>query len=94
MKSKPSYTVFLSNCGNPDYGQDPGRPLCGRPTARWHKCDTIEECASLCLEYIARHDLGGGNWNGGAVRRGRKPYGRISYNGLFWPENHENPGGL
>ena len=78
------YSVKLSNVGNPDFRQDPDRPL-PDTTCGWAHVDTLKECSDLCRTYIAFYDLGGGNWNGGHIMRADGVMiGRVSYNGRIW----------
>lgn len=76
--------VKFSHCKNPDicggYWQHPldaGRP-------RWIKTNSLDEAADFCRAFIARNELGSGNWNGGTVRQGKKIVARVSYNGRVW----------
>lgn len=73
------YTVHMSSVGNPDFGQDSEKPLSPPATAkvRW-----LMDAKRICAGYIARHDLGGGNWTGGQVfdATGRH-VADIAYNG-------------
>ena len=84
--------VLLSNRGNPDFGQDPNRPVYGTPNDKWAPAESIESASALCRAYIAEHDLGGGNWTGGVVvqtggnvAKGVAVAGLIAYNGRFFP---------
>jgi len=81
------FTVKLCSVGNPDFRQDPERPLPGVPSVFAHVA-TLIEARDLCLHYIAYYDLGGGNWNGGEVVRisDGLVIGRFSYNGCLWPD--------
>lgn len=79
--------VLLSNHGNPDYGQDPYRPVWGAPAPRWVGCNSLEHAAEICRAYIAEHDLGGGNWSEAKVLDGQGQHvASISYNGRIWPK--------
>src|SRR5437868_6570781 len=86
------FTVKLSSVGNPDFRQDPDRPLPDVPTATAH-VETLIEAQDLCQHYIAYYDLGGGNWNGGEVVRTSDGLviGRFSYNGKLWPDEPWTP---
>ena len=76
--------VTLRSVGNPDFGQDPDRPLYGVPT-RKQAVGSLAEASALCKSYIHTFDLGGGNWAGGKVYL---PNGHqvaeVSYNGRIW----------
>ena len=54
------FTVYLKSRGNPDLGQDPDRELPGVPD-RTYVCRSIASAALACREWIAYHQLGGGN---------------------------------
>lgn len=90
MPSIGKYAVKLSNVGNPDFRQDPSRPLhdteCG-----WAIADTLQGCVEACRAYRIEYDLGGGNWNGGQIFdiAARKQIGRVSYNGRVWDMNDQ-----
>jgi hypothetical protein len=80
------YRVKLSNCGNPDYGQDCRRALpdtfCG-----WARVESLEAAATLCRVYLSYFELGGGNWTGGEVadmEQGGLIVGQVSFNGRVW----------
>jgi hypothetical protein len=90
-----SYKVFLSNVGNPDFRQDAESSLPGTNSGYWAEAESLEDASRLCRDYIARFDLGGGNWNGGEVRdlASDQKVGHISYNGRFW-EVEPEVGGL
>ena len=80
--AKP-YEVWLASRGNPDFRQDPSRPLFGAPADRWRPVEDLASASILCRRFIEAYDLGGGNWTGGQVRERatRKPVARIFYNG-------------
>lgn len=78
------FSVNLSNCGNPDYRQDPSRPLpetvCG-----WVRTPSLFEAARLCRKYMRFYELGGGNWNGGEITDANGLIvARVSANGRIW----------
>jgi hypothetical protein len=85
-------TVILSSVGNPDLRQDPTRPLPGVPTAK-RKVKDFAAASQACLAYIALHELGGGNWNGGDIldEQGKR-IASVSYNGFVWPPGEWTPG--
>ena len=83
------YTVKLKACGNPDFRQ--GRTLPG-VRARSVRVASLEEASRACLAYIAEHELGAGNWNGGSVFVGGNLIARVSYNGKVWPPGAWVPG--
>jgi hypothetical protein len=76
------FTVTLSSCGNPDMGQEPTH---SKPR-RVHVA-SLKEASDVCLAYIAKHNLGAGNWNGGEIGYIGIPnevYAKVSYNGTVW----------
>ena len=87
--SPGSYRVLLANRGNPDYGQDPDKPLPGSPADSYAPATSWAEASALCRRYINEHALGGGNWAGGRVEDGQGAYvARVAYNGrVFAPES-------
>jgi hypothetical protein len=76
-------TVKLASAGNIDFGQDHRRSLPGVPRLTV-RVATLRAASLACREYIRHHELGGGNWIGGEVRRGKKLIAKISYNGRAW----------
>lgn len=86
------FSVRLANVGNPDFRQDPRRPLpdtaCG-----WAQVDTLKEAVELCLLYISFYDLGGGNWSGGLITRTADGLvvGKVGYNGRVWADERWTP---
>ena len=65
-----SYTVHLSHAANPDipggyYGHK-------RPAKLKATVPTFADAAKLCREYIDHNELGGGNWTGGQVFKGKE----------------------
>lgn len=77
------YHVTLSHAQNPDIGRGGywGHPVDGRKKVA---IATLREAAEECRRYIDRNDLGGGNWTGGQVFKGREQVARVSYNGRVW----------
>jgi len=76
--------VKLSSCGNPDFGQDPNRPLYGCEKDKKISVDSFKEASQVCVEFISQNDLGSGNWDGGQVFDGDKQVAQVSYNGRVW----------
>jgi hypothetical protein len=53
--------------------------------------DSFEKASLLCQQFIARNELGGGNWAGGLITDGRKPIAYVSYNGRVWKITKDAP---
>lgn len=89
LQAKRPLKVRLSAHGNIDRGQDPDRPLPGVPF-RVKRVSSIVEAATACRDFIRDHELGGGNWTGGAVTDTKGALvATISYNGRAWqPSDH------
>ncbi len=85
------FLVILSSLGNPDFRQDPDRPLPGVPVLK-QKVRDFAAASQACLDYIAQHELGGGNWNGGDIfdEHGER-IANVSYNGFVWPPGEWTP---
>ena len=84
-----NYTVHLSHAANPDipggyYGFK-------RPAKLKASVPTLTDAAKICLEYIDHNDLGGGNWTGGQVFKGKEQVAKVSYNGRVWPPGPWTP---
>lgn len=76
-------TLFLSNCGNVDFNQNP-TDLLPNTSAKIALCETLDDCRQECINYINDNDLGGGNWNGGYVYNNGIQVAYISYNCRVW----------
>ena len=83
MKTK--YTVRLASVGNPDYRQDPKRPMYGAARNKTVAVDSMEEASRASLEFINNNNLGSGNWAGGDVTDSVGAIvAHVSYNGRVW----------
>lgn len=86
--------VELKSVGNPDFGQDPNRPMYGCEKNQTVEVKSLKDAQERCLEFIKENDLGGGNWAGGRIKLNGKLIGYVSYNGRVWdkepnfPDNH------
>lgn len=83
--STPAFIVHLGHEPNPDIrnggywgGIAPSENNLKEPA------NTLEAASRLCTQFIAKHDLGGSNWTGGQVYRGKKQVAQVSYNGRVW----------
>lgn len=85
ISANGDFTVRLASAGNPDFGQDPNRSLPGVPRLTI-RVATLRVASAACRAFIEHYELGGGNWIGGEVKRGRKLVARISYNGRAWEQ--------
>jgi hypothetical protein len=86
MESK--LTVKLESCGNPDFGQNPNKPMPGAKL-KFVEVDSYKEASEVCRSWIGEHKLGGGNWCGGQLTRHGVEVGHVSYNGRVWDINDE-----
>lgn len=76
--------VKLTNVGNPDFRQDPTKPVWGTKN-KIITVKSLKEARDVCREYIEDNDLGSGNWTGGQVyEMNNKQIAHISYNGRIW----------
>ena len=73
--------VILSSCGDPDFGQKPKKEQSPRDAI---KVFSISQASKVCVEYIDKYDLGGGNWTGGQILSNGKQIAAVSYNGRVW----------
>ncbi len=95
----PVMTVVLKSVGNPDFDEFHGHNVLS-PT-RKVKVKSYADAARICRKYIAKYDLGGGNWGryggddsdnepeSGAIFVDKKKVARVSYNGRVWDLNNE-----
>lgn len=74
------YIVYLAAVGNPDFDQ----PMNLGIPARMVAIESLEEASQVCLRFIEKYDLGGGNWIGGDVYDGKsgQKLAYVSYNGM------------
>ena len=83
--SSNAFVVLLANHGNPDHGQNPYQPIWGAPMPQWVCVASLEEASAACRAYIAKHDLGSGNWREAKVLNGQGEHvASISYNARIW----------
>lgn len=73
------YVMILRSVGNPDFGQY--API-SEPEAV--KSATLAGMRRAAEAYIAKWDLGGGNFVDPEIRKDGKFVARISYNGRLW----------
>ncbi len=78
--------VTVAHVPNPDF---PGGYHHGRPAERGRirrvACAGLADASRICREFIARNELGSGNWTGGQITDATgKPIARVSFNGRVW----------
>lgn len=83
------YVVELRSVGNPDHGQDPGRPMWG-VDEQYPECETIAAAQGLVLAWIETNRVGGGNFIPARLLccagKKWKVVGWFSYNGRLWAD--------
>ena len=86
--------VILANRGNPDHGDDPSRPVPGKPQDRAVEVADLAAASVACRRYISELELGGGEWAGGEIVERGRVVGHVSYNGKVWakPGREWRPG--
>lgn len=72
-------TVKLSSVPNTDLNQTEA-PAPSQDV----ELENLEQARAICLYYIAKHDLGAGNWSGGQVLENGIETHHVSYNGRIW----------
>lgn len=78
--SQSKITVTLGSVTNPDMDRE-SKNL--KPVDV--EVPSVQAAIQAAREYIAKHDLGGGNWVGmGTIKMSGKPVARVSYNGRLW----------
>lgn len=87
-RDSPRLRVQLRAPGNPDFRQY--ADLAPRQVA---SVADLPQAAQVCQAYIAKFELGSGNWGCGAgeVRRNGRLYARISRNGRVWLPDKTTP---
>lgn len=87
-RSVPCLFVVLEAVRNPDHGQY--GTLIPRHTVA---ARDIPHASELCMAFIDRHGLGGGNWSGGDITdNAGRAVGKVSYNGKVWEPGTRRPG--
>lgn len=77
--------VVLASVGNPDFRQDPDKPLFGCEPNKTVEVKDMKEARDKCMAFIQENDLGGGNWAGGEIMDEKgKVIAIVSYNGRVW----------
>lgn len=77
--------VVLASVGNPDFNQDPNRPMYGCEKNKEVKVETFKEASETCVKFIIDNDLGSGNWAGGDIKDDTGTViAMVSYNGRVW----------
>lgn len=77
-------TVRLSHARNPDIEGGYWAQPVDSGKVRHVLVRDLVDAQLTCEAFIARNELGGGNWTGGELRLDGKKIGRISYNGRAW----------
>lgn len=79
--------VILSSVGNPDMGQDPGKPYVFCEPDRVVQVSSCVEASKLCHAFIKDNELGSGNWSGGQIFNDDNQHmATVSYNGRVWDQ--------
>jgi hypothetical protein len=78
------FTVKLASVGNPDYSQDPSRPLYGAQRNHSRECDSLKQASEICRKFISDNNLGSGYWAGGVISENGKIIAHVSSNGRIW----------
>ena len=81
----------LTNCGNPDFRQDPTQRVWGTDEVKNIGHKKLSKLRDLINIYINEYDLGGGNFIPPKVYKDNKYIGWFSYNGRFWREKYPHP---
>lgn len=71
--------LILKSLPNPDHNES----ISPAPGFRI-QVPSLENASKSCMEYIAKFNLGAGNWAGGDVYDGQRLVANISYNGRIW----------
>lgn len=80
------YKIYLSACGNPDFGEDPEKNIVRGKVIedKVLEFDSIDECRVASRCFIEENALGSSNYSGGKIYEGDEYVGYVSYNGRFW----------
>ena len=76
-----TYRMTLSSCGNPDFGENPNRPMSPTETVAF---GDLADAGQHVRRYCDTHSLGGGNLKPVEVMDGNRVVARVSYNGRVW----------
>ena len=78
----------LTNRGNPDFGQDPGRMIWDTYELEDVEASKLKDLQRIVGNYIYENELGGGSFCFPTVYKNAKPVGYFSYNLKFWKTNN------
>ena len=85
-ETHPNWTVEVAAEPNPDYSDRYGDPRASVSISP-HRIlvQSYVEAGIVVQRFIAKHELGSGNWTGGTIRDASgKVIGHVSYNGRVW----------
>lgn len=85
MKTNKTMTVELAHGRNPDI-QGGGYWTLPLDSGKAHlvAVKDYSEASKVCMNFIERNGLGGGNWSGGKIRKDGKMIAHVSFNGRVW----------
>tara|TARA_R100001086_G_C11638340_1_gene203800 strand:- start:154 stop:456 length:303 start_codon:yes stop_codon:yes gene_type:complete len=90
-KKNNFYIKLLTNVGNPDFKQDPSKPVWNTDEIKNVNHRKLSKLRNLVTLYIDENDLGGGNFIPPKVYKNNKYLGYFSFNGKFWREKYPFP---
>lgn len=77
--------VQLASVGNPDFRQDPDKPLFGCESDKLIAVTTFRQAREACMQFISDNELGSGNWSGGKITdENENTIAYVSFNGRVW----------
>lgn len=85
--------LVAETCGNPDFGQNPERPLpgVGRLTV---KVADFSVASHALRQWVREHHVGGGNLKRAEIMVGNQVVAKVSYNGRVWLPVEWRPGAV
>jgi hypothetical protein len=84
-----SLVLVMTNVGNPDFGQDPNKPLPGSDSESVQiTSSNVGKLGDEVKKYAQKYNLGGGNFLS-KIMSGDKQVGKVSWNGKLWDMNDE-----
>jgi hypothetical protein len=85
--------VHITHAPNPDlYDRGGYWHYVPEPVDIWLPVHSYEEASQVARRFIQSHDLGGGNWTGGQIRRNGRIIAHVSFNGAVWKGKSYRPG--
>lgn len=82
------YKTFIKHTKNPDISNGGYWSKIKRPNNVTIIVDSLPEAKDICLKFIEKYNIGGGNWYPAIITENNIQIATISYNGRIWDTKH------